>query len=104
MSDDIHYVSVTVEPPGPGQPQGRVAQGCYVVENVDGKEQVRMVLSDGSLVYSPDGERWIHELGEGETPLRIAARMTKQLYFAFREKDRRAGFGRPIDYEPIKRA
>jgi hypothetical protein len=90
---DIKSVFVQVEPPK-GEYQGKVAEGCYIVES----GMVKLTNRRGVPVQDDDGKRYEQKL-EGNDPKWVAGQLTKQFRKALRGNSAAPrGFSGPIAY------
>ena len=94
MTKAIHTVFIQIDPPK-GRHPGRVAEGCYIVE--DGV----LVLTDrkGNPARDDNGHKYTHKIADGDNAKQIAAWLTKELRKALRGNGAAPrGFGSSIDY------
>jgi hypothetical protein len=90
----VHTVFVQIKAPRGASP-GKVAEGCYtVIDRV-----VTLTDRQGNPASDIDGNKYSHELAEGETAKVVACRLTRELRTALRGKDAQVSdFDGPIEY------
>jgi hypothetical protein len=89
----VHTVFIQVEAPK-GDYQGKLAEGCYIVES----DTVKLTNRRGVPVQDDDGKRYEQKL-EGNNPKWVAGQLTKQFRKVLRGPNAPPrGFGSPIRY------